>query len=159
LGESSGPKDVQKELGKMWKDASDATKEKYKKMYEENKKEYEKQLEAVKVTADEDKKTESGSGRVLRKRAPKKDAEEEPSTKKKKTTKKAESGAKKVTGYQLFQKEQREKLKDEKLDAKKIQQQISKLWKEVSDDEKKKYNEKAKAESTKKASSDEESDN
>ncbi|KAG2374204.1 hypothetical protein C9374_011041 [Naegleria lovaniensis] len=142
LGDNAKPKDVQKELSKLWNAASEAEKNKYKKLYEENKADYDKKAEALKVV-EEDKEEQESSGRKLRKRPPKKVSEEEPKKKKKSTKEKAEPKPRGVTGYNLYMKENKEKLKSDKLEGKKLTEKVRKMWKELSDDEKKKYNERA----------------
>ncbi|KAF0981330.1 hypothetical protein FDP41_012590 [Naegleria fowleri] len=141
LGENAKPKEVQKELSKLWNDASEATKEKYKKLYEENKADYNKKAEALKVVEEDNKTEQESSGRTLRKRPPKKVAEEEP--KKKKTKAKGESKPRGMTGYNLYMKENKEKLKSDKLEGKKLTEKVRKMWNNLAEDEKKKYNERA----------------
>lgn len=128
----------------MWKEVSDETKEKYKKIYQQNKAEYDKKIEAIKAAESDD--SDDTNKRQLRKRKAKKEesSDDESSKKKKKSTEKKETAPRKPNGYQVYMKENKEKLKTDTLTGKKLTEKVQKMWKELDEDEKKKWTEKAK---------------
>jgi len=163
-----GNKDIVVELGVRWKELKEDESRKdeldeYTKLAEKDKERYltEKQVKTENVEVDEKsvKKTKKGS-KVDKKEQ--EDIEEKPKeVKKKKVSKKVEKEEEevvvddteeevvekpkkektKVNGYINYTKEMRDKVKKEnpKLTPKEVTQQLSKQWKELSDDEKDKF--------------------
>lgn len=126
--------DAAKELGKRWKALSDKDKDKYVKKAETDKKRYEKEVEQWKKDHPGEKLTKP------RKKKGKGDAEADGESKKEKKPRKKRS----LTGYNLFSKEMNTKLKGDGMKQSEIMKEAGKRWKELKDDEKEKYNSKAK---------------
>ncbi|KAL9650720.1 hypothetical protein ABK040_001774 [Willaertia magna] len=126
-------KEVQKELAKQWKEVDEDEKEKFKKIYQKNKAEYEKQME------------NAGSGSEDEDSGDKKKRKRNTKTKKSKKPKDKDAPKRPLSAYQIFQKEKRPEVKEQNknMDAKEIMKELARLWKELDEDEKKPFQEKA----------------
>lgn len=124
------PKQVSSELGKRWKALSDEEKAPYVEAAAKAKEKYNKEVGKT-TEAVEPKKTKS-----------KKKVEEKPA---KKTKKKEQNKNSKITGNILFCQENRDEVKDEhpSWKAPKVTRELNKRWKNLSEDEKEEYEERA----------------
>jgi len=120
--------EIGKKLGQMWKEVTDSEKKKYKKMQEEDKKRYEK--EKSEMPEGEDGGDEEDRGKKKRKTAKSKKDPNEP--------KKAKSA------YMFFGDDERKKIKesDPNMQFGDVNKLIGERWKELSDEDKKPYQEK-----------------
>ncbi|KAL9656996.1 hypothetical protein ABK040_007084 [Willaertia magna] len=129
---------IRKELSKMWKEATDEEKEKYKKIYEKKKAEYDKLVK----DQDESEGSEEGSEdeSSIKKRTRSGGSKKESTKKKQKKT-----GKRALTAYQLFQQERRPQFKKDHPETKPkdVMSALAKEWKNLTEDEKQEFKDKA----------------
>lgn len=119
--------EVSKELSKRWKDLSDENRELYDKQAAEDKKRYEKEMEGYVPPAKEE------------------GDDEEQDNGKKRRKPKAERKPRKPSGYILFGKDERKRIKEGNPDmsAPEVMKEIGAAWKALEDSERESWNAKA----------------
>ena len=144
LGEEAKPTDVTTRLGELWNqvknDDSDEL-EKFKKLSEDDKKRYQKEMEAY----NSDEETDGLSDEEIQvKKAPVAKKSSSP----KKSSPKKKSSSKKLNGWTFYCREKRASFKEDypDLTAPEITKEIGKAWKSLSTDEKQEWKDAAAAE-------------
>lgn len=147
LGEGAAPKDILSHLGTMWAEAKQDPDEfnKYQELAEKDKERYKEEMGESEEAESEDKPKKEMKIKA------KSDSEEDKPKKAKKTKAKAKSDSeedkpkKKVNAYSLFAKENRAQVKEENpdMDSKAVTKELAQQWKDLDDDEKQEWKDKA----------------
>ena len=147
LGEGAAPKDILSHLGTMWAEAKQDPDEfnKYQELAEKDKERYKEEMGESEEAESEDKPKKAKTLKA------KSESDSEDKPKKAKTKAKAKSDSeedkpkKKMNAYVLFSKENRAQVKEENpdMDSKAVTKELAQQWKDLDDDEKQEWKDKA----------------
>jgi hypothetical protein len=166
LGEGAAPKDILTHLGTMWAEAKQDPDEfnKYQELAEKDKERYKEEMgesekaesedkpkkaKATKAKSDSESDSEEDKPKKAKATKAKSDSEEDKPKKAKATKAKSDSEEdkpkKKMNAYVLFSKENRAQVKEENpdMDSKAVTKELAQQWKDLDDDEKQEWKDKA----------------